>query len=153
MCEFMEIVKFNLKDKKELLKIDKECFGVNHWDNELWQKILGDLEHNIIYLVKQNNALIAFLTIFNWEKEKNFVKITNICTKSCFRGQKIAHKLFEIMINEMKKEGIRDFRGETRITNYPMQKVFSDFIFKNVETYKGYYDNPTEDALRYHLNI
>lgn len=149
----MEIVKFNLKDKNELLELDKECFGVNHWDNKLWQEILGDLEHNIIYLVKQNNELIAYLTIFNWGKEKNYVKITNIGTKSCFRGQKLAHKLFETMINEMKKEGMKDFRGETRVTNYSMQKVFSDFDFTNVETFKGYYDNPTEDALRYHLSI
>ena len=57
------------------------------------------------------------------------------------------------MINEMKKEGMRDFRGDTRVTNYPMQKVFSDFDFTNVETIKGYYDNPAEDALRYHLSI
>lgn len=46
----MEIVKFDLKYKNELLDLDKECFGVNHWDNELWEEILGDLEHNIIYL-------------------------------------------------------------------------------------------------------
>lgn len=31
----MEIVKFKLKDKNELLELDKECFGVNHWDNGL----------------------------------------------------------------------------------------------------------------------
>lgn len=149
----MEIVKFNLKDKNELLELDKECFGVNHWGNELWQEILGDLEHNIIYLVKHNADLIAYLMIYNWGKEKNYVKVTNIGTKSCFRGQKLAHKLFETMINEMKKEGMKDFRGETRVTNYPMQKVFSDFDFRKVETLKGYYDNPTEDALRYHLSI
>ena len=27
----MEISKFNLKDKNELLELDKECFGINHW--------------------------------------------------------------------------------------------------------------------------
>ena len=57
------------------------------------------------------------------------------------------------MINEMKEQGMKDFRGETRATNYPMQKVFSDFHFLKVETFKGYYDNPTEDALRYNLNL
>lgn len=56
----MEIVKFTLKDKDELLELDKECFGVNRWGDELWQEILGDLEHNIIYLVKQNSDLIAY---------------------------------------------------------------------------------------------
>ncbi|MEG0672174.1 N-acetyltransferase [Clostridium sp.] len=150
----MEIVKFNLKDKNELIELDKECFGaVACWNNETWQEILADLEHNIIYLVKESNEIISYLMIFNWGKEKNYVKITNIGTKSCFRGQKLAHKLIETMIDDMKKSGMKDFRGETRVTNYPMQKIFSDFNFKNVETYKGYYDNPTEDALRYHLNI
>ncbi|MDH8679933.1 GNAT family N-acetyltransferase [Fusibacter bizertensis] len=142
-----------MKDRNELLELDKECFGVDQWDNELWQEIFDDFEHNFIYLVKQKNELIAFLTIFNWGKEKNYVKITNIGTKSSYRGQRIAHKLFETMISEMKKEGIRDFRGETRVSNYPMQKVFSDFDFTNVETYKDYYDNPTEDALRFQLNF
>ena len=149
----MKIVKFNIKDKKELIDLDNECFGVNNWDNELWNKIFEDLEKNIIYLVKQNTELIAYLMIFNWGKEKNYVKITNIGTKSCFRGQKLAHKLLETMINEMKKEGMKEFRGETRVTNYTMQKVFSDFDFRNIETLKGYYDNPTEDALRYQLSI
>lgn len=149
----MEIVKFSLKDKKELLELEKECFGVNSWDNELWQQILGDLEHNIIYLVKQNNELIAYLSIYNWGKEKNYVKVTSIGTKEPFRGQKLAHKLFETMIDEMKKEGMNDFRGETRATNYSMQKVFSDFNFKNVGTFKEYYDNPWEDAFRYQLNL
>ena len=149
----MEIVKFNLKDKNELLELDKECFGVGCWDNELWQSILEDLEHNIIYLVKQNTELIAYLMIYNWGKERNYVKITNMGTKSSYRGQKLAHKLFETMISEMKKEGMRDFIGETRVTNYPMQKVFNDFDFKNVETLEGYYDTPAEDALRYHLSI
>ncbi|MDT8719182.1 GNAT family N-acetyltransferase [Clostridium sp. 19966] len=149
----MEIVKFNLKDKNELIELDKECFGVSSWDKELWQEIFGDLEHNIIYLVKEHDDLIAYLSIFNWGKEKNYVKITSIGAKSCFRGQKLAHKLFETMINEMQNEGMKDFRGETRVTNYPMQKVFSDFNFRNVETIKGYYDNPTEDAFRYKLSI
>ena len=149
----MEIVKFDLKDENELLELEKECFGINCWNNKLWQEVLGDLEHNVIYLVKHNNEIIAFLTIFNWGQEKNYVKITNIATKSCFRGKKLAHKLFETMISEMKKEGMTDFRGETRITNYPMQKVFSDFNFINVETFKDYYDKPNEDALRYQLNI
>lgn len=134
---FMEIVKFNLKDKNQLLELDKECFGADCWSNELWQEILKDLGHNIIYLVKQNNELIAYLMIFNWGKEKNYVKITNIGTKSEFRGQKLAHKLFETMINYMKKQGMKDFRGETRVTNYPIQKVFSDFGFRNVETFKN----------------
>lgn len=148
----MEIVKFNLKDRNDLLELEKECFAVDYWDDELWQEIFDDLEHNVIYLVKHKNELIAFLSIFNWGKDINYVKITNIGTKSCYRGQKIAHKLFDTMISEMEKEGMRDFRGETRVSNYPMQKVFSDFDFTIVEKYKDYYDNPTEDALRFQMN-
>lgn len=34
----MEIVKFNLEDKSKLLDLDKECFGVNHWSDDLCKK-------------------------------------------------------------------------------------------------------------------
>ncbi|WP_084665971.1 GNAT family N-acetyltransferase [Clostridium collagenovorans] len=143
----------NCEEKNELIELYKECFGENCWNNELWSEILEDLGHNIIYLVKQSNEIIAYLMVFNWGQEKNYVKITSIGTKSSFRGQGLAHKLIETMIDDMKREGMRDFRGETRVTKYPMQKVFSDFNFRCVETFKEYYDNTMEDALRYNLNI
>ena len=111
------------------------------------------LECNIIYLAKQDGKTIGFLMVFNWGNKKNYVKITNIIAKECFRGQKIAQKLIETKISERKEEGMKDFRAETRVTNYPMQKVFSNFGFKNVRTIKDYYDNPTEDALRYGLYL
>ena len=40
--KFMEIVKFNLEDKNELIELDKECFGENCWNNELWSEILEE---------------------------------------------------------------------------------------------------------------
>lgn len=39
----MEIVKFDLKDENELLELENECFGINCWNNELWQEVLGEM--------------------------------------------------------------------------------------------------------------
>lgn len=147
----MEITKFKLEDKEELLKLDEECFLEDYWEMEIWDSIFSDLERNIIYLAKENNEIVSYLMIFNWGNERNYVKITNIGTKERFRGRGIAHKLFEVMIKEMRGLGMNEFIGETRITNYPMQKVFNDFKFKSLEIVESYYENPTEEAIRYVL--
>lgn len=51
----------------------------------------------------------------------------------------------------MKSQGFQDFRGETRISNLPMQKVFEQQGFDRKHVMESYYDHPTEDAYRYEV--
>lgn len=145
----MEIRKFESSDQTELAALEKTCFGKACWEDEVWQDILGDPARNVIYLATENGEIASFLAVYNWQPERDFVKITNVGTKPDFRGQGLVHRLFETMLTEMRGLGITEFAGETRISNLPMQKVFRDFHFEAVYTMEGYYDNPDEDALRY----
>lgn len=149
----MEIIQYNEAYRDRLIALEKHCFPGDSWEDEIWQDILGDLGPNVIYLAVEGGEVAAFLAIYNWGSEKNFVKITNIGTRENFRGQKLAHRLMETMMAEMRSAGMHAFAGETRVTNYPMQKVFSDFGFQIVETMKGYYENPVEDAYRYEISM
>ena len=56
--------------------------------------------------MKQSNEIIAYLIVFNWGQEKITLKITSIGTKSCFRVQRLAHKLIEIMIEDKNRKFI-----------------------------------------------
>lgn len=147
----MEIIKFDETWFDQLLALEQACFGITAWGKEEWTEILADRDHVTVYLMEENGQAVAFLAIYNWGTEKNYVKISDIGTKPGFQGKKIAHQLMETMIAEMEARGMYAFAGETRVTNYPMQKVFEDFGFQNVYTMENYYDDPTEDALRYHL--
>lgn len=148
----MKIRKFEPSDDRELIALEKMCFGDDCWEDEVWQDILSDQAHNIIYLAMENEEIASFLAVYNWLPERDFAKITNVGAKPSFRGQGFVHRLFETMLTDMKDLGIHEFAGETRVSNLPMQKVFRDFGFQAVETMKGYYDSPDEDALRYCLS-
>lgn len=148
----MEIRKSTLSDQKELIALEKACFGEDCWEDGVWQDILSDPVRNIIYLATENEEIASFLAVYNWNPERNFVKITNAGTKPCFRGKGYIRQLFETMLAEMRNLGMTAFAGETRVSNLPMQHVFRNFNFQAVETMKGYYENPDEDALRYALS-
>lgn len=148
----MEIIKYSAPYLETLLELEKHCFGVNATEKEEWQEILAD-EHTLLYLAVENGEVLAFLSIYNWGTEKNFVKITDIGTRESCRGRRIAHRLMETMMAEMKAQGMQAFAGETRVSNKAMQKVFSDFGFQVAYTMEGYYDDPTEDAYRYEIGM
>lgn len=147
----MDIVVLDKSRMEELIKVDKSCFLDLHWDTERWNLIFNDLEHNKIYAVLKDNKIVGYLMIYNWGKEKNYVKLTNIGVLKEVRNNNYASKLIEFMLSDMRKLNMHDFRGETRVTNYPMQKTFEKFGFKKTEVMKDYYDNPTEDAYKYIL--
>lgn len=45
------------------------------------------------------------------------------------------------------------FKGETRESNFKMQKIFEDFGYKIIDKVEKYYDNPAETAYKYSLEI
>lgn len=147
----MKIVKLSKADRFELEKLDKKYFGNSHWEEEIWNQVFDDLNRNIIYAIKEQNKVLAFLMIYNWGKEKNYVKLTNIAVSEENRNKSLAKLLISKMMDEMHSLNMHDFRGETRISNFPMQKIFETFGFKRTEVLKDYYDYPTEDAYRYVL--
>lgn len=148
----MEIIKWNGTYFDKFLELEAHCFGPAAWGREEWTEILSD-EKTAVYLAVEAGELIAFLSIYNWGSKKNFVKITDIGTRADFRGRKIAHKLMASMMAEMEAAGMHAFAGETRVSNAPMQKVFADFGFRMAYIMEDYYDDPHEDAYRYHLRM
>ena len=143
----IEILKEDVK--KELIQLENSCFGPSHWEMDLWDEIFSDLERNVIYGIKVKDRLVAYLMIYNWGKERDYVKLTNLAVSEEYRNKKYASELMRYMLDHMRSSGIHDFRGETRVSNYSMQKVFENFGFERKEVMKDYYDDPTEDALKY----
>lgn len=59
------------------------------------------------------------------------------------------NKVTQMMLDE----DMHIFKGETRVSNIKMQKVFEDCGYSITERVKDYYDVPTfEDAFKYCLD-
>ena len=146
-----QIIKLELKDLEDFLEAEKHCFPDDELKREVWIELFED-ERTIVYAIKENDVVKAHLAIYNWKDEKDYIKIMTIGTLSEHRQKGYAHKLMQHVIDEMQKEDMFKFKGETRESNVKMQKVFEDFGYK-ISSTDDFYENPKEAAYKYSLEV
>lgn len=146
------IVRLSLEDLEEFLEVEKIYFPEDNIKREDWVELLGD-ERTFAYAIKENEVIKASIAIYNWKGENNYIKIMTIGTHPEHRKKGYAHTLMQYVIDEMLKDDMHIFKGETRKSNFKMQKVFEDFGYKISSEVEAYYDNPTETAYKYSLEI
>lgn len=146
-----QIVKLELKDLNQFLKAENNCFSDDDINREIWVELLED-KRTIVYAIKENDIIKAHLAIYNWKDEKDYIKIMTIGSQSEHRNKGYAHKLMQHAIDEMMKENMFLFKGETRASNYKMQKLFENFGYK-ITSKDDFYDKPREPAYKYSLEV
>ena len=77
----------------------------------------------------------------------------NLAIHPGYRKQGLAHRLLNHVTEEMKKDEMRRFCGETRASNQGMQKVFEDCGYKLNKVEEEYFQNPKESAYKYVLQL
>ncbi|MDR7855536.1 N-acetyltransferase [Tissierella sp.] len=146
------IVRLSIKDLDDFFDSLAIYFPEDNIERETWIELLED-KKTFVYAIKENEVTKANIAIYNWKGEDDYIKIMSIGTHPDHRNKGYAHILMQYVIDEMLKDDMHIFKGETRETNFKMQKVFEDFGYKVINKVEGYYDNPTETAYKYSLEI
>lgn len=141
-----------IEKEAELIEFNKLCFPTDYWKKEDWDELLSD-PRAVYYAAFDGGELVGNAFIYNWQGENDYVKIMNLSVRPDHRGGGLAHRLLDHVTAEMKKLGMKRFCGETRASNYAMQKVFEDcgYLLNRIE--EGYFDDPPESAYKYVLEI
>lgn len=131
---------------------DKTCFPTECWQEDEWKELLAD-PRAIYYALLDKDNIVGNVFIYNWKGEKDFVKIMTIAVHKDYRKHGLAQKMLNFVSAEMRKQGMWRFCGETRASNKAMQKTFEScgYVLSTIE--EGYYDNPSESACKYVLEI
>lgn len=145
-----KIVILGSESEAELIEFNKLCFPTDFWKKEDWHELLSD-PRAVYYALLDGDELIGNVFIYNWQGEHDYVKIMNLSVRSDRRGNGLAHKLLDHVTAEMNKLGMKRFCGETRATNFAMQKVFEDCGYRLNRIEEGAFDNPPESAYKYVL--
>lgn len=74
-------------------------------------------------------------------------EITNVVTKSIFRGQGIGRKMLLQLLAEGEKMGVEEFTLEVRKSNVPAIRLYESLGFAAEGIRKNFYERPKEDAL------
>ena len=147
-----DIVRLTIKDLDDVLKSLKTSFPEDDIKREDWTELLED-KKTFVFAIKENNIIKAYIAIYNWKGEHDYIKIMSIATHPDYRKKGYAHMLMQYIIDEMLKDDMHIFKAETRESNVKMQKVFEDFGYKNIKKVEGCFDNPIEAGYKYSLEI
>ena len=146
------ITRLGTKDREEIDRIENICFPEYDSKEETWMDLLEE-ERTFAFAIKEKTFIKAYISIYNWKGEHDYIKIMSICTHPDHRNKGYGKKLMQYVIDEMLKDDMHVFKGETRASNTNMQKMFTDFGYGLVESVEGYYDQPDETAYKYVLEI
>lgn len=150
--ELITLEKLGIDQMEAIVAFDKLCFPTDCWKESDWKELLED-ERAIYYAFVEKERIVGDVFIYNWKGEDDYVKIMNLAIHAEYRKQGLAHRLLEHVTEEMKKEEMSRFCGETRASNRGMQKVFEDCGYKVNKVEENYFQNPKESAYKYVLQL
>ena len=119
-----------------------------HWKKEDWIELLND-KRTTYYAIVIGERIIGNVFTYNWEGERDFLKIMNIAVDPEYRRQGIATKLMGYVMEEFNTSTLVKICAETRESNIAMQKVFEKCGYDFYKVEPNCYSNPDENGFKY----
>lgn len=144
--------KLNIDHIDAIIAFDRLCFPTDFWNKDDWADLLND-PRAIYYALLEDEAIVGDVFIYNWNGERDYVKIMNLAVHPNYRRRGLAHRLLQHVTAEMNAVGMNRFSGETRASNKSMQRVFEDCGYALRDIEKDYFEHPVEGAYKYILQL
>ena len=138
----MNIEKMQEKHLKQVAEIERICF-VHPWSvDSLKAELTKDGSH--FFVATDSDKAIGYIGI-NTVLDEAYV--TNVAVLPTYRGQGIGKALVSCACELCKEKSMAFLTLEVRKSNAVAISLYSSLLFKEVGVRKGYYTEPTEDAL------
>lgn len=128
------------EDIFNILSLDKENFS-NNFEEEFYLEYIKN--QRVIVAEKEKNVIGYIL--FNQILDE--AEIYKIVVLKEFRKKQIAFKIFEFLLNELKKINVKKIFLEVRKTNIPAINLYKKCGFINIREIGDYYNNPKENGI------
>ena len=137
------IEKITESDVSSLAKIDEVVFGGTFKESDFLGYIDSTIYRFFVAKIDENTVGYIGYTVIVDEAE-----IINVGVMPEYRGQKIGNALMDIMIEDLKKNGVSCVHLEVRKSNFVAISMYEKYGFIAISVSKNHYTNPTEDAIR-----
>jgi [ribosomal protein S18]-alanine N-acetyltransferase len=132
------------RDLEAVAAIERESFG-DPWSASEFESVLT-LGHTI-FLVASSAAderITGYVVALAVMDE---AEILNVAVSPALRGHGIGGRLLDAALAEVEKRGALSVFLEVRLSNTSARALYGSRRFVDVSRRKGYYRNPSEDAL------
>lgn len=146
----MKIREMTIKDCDRVGEIEKETFSMP-WSRDNFEGSILQENYCLLVAVADDDGddIMGYCCFYYVLDE---AEIPNVCVREDCRGQGIAYKMMNELINRAKSLEVRDMYLEVRVSNEPARNLYRKLGFRDVGLRKGFYELPKEDAVIMRLN-
>lgn len=128
------------EDVFDILSLDEENFS-NNFDEKFYLEYIK----NQRVIVAENEKKVIGYILFNQILDE--AEIYKIVVLKDFRKKQIAFKIFEFLLNELKKNNVKKIFLEVRKSNIPAINLYIKCGFIEIREIVDYYSNPKENGI------
>ena len=128
------------EDVFDILSMDEKYFS-NNFDEKFYLEYIK----NQRVIVAENEEHIVGYILFNQILDE--AEIYKIVVLKDFRKKQIAFKIFEFLLNELKKNNVKKIFLEVRKSNIPAINLYIKCGFIEIREIVDYYSNPKENGI------
>ena len=97
----MLLQRLNKNDLPEIIAFNRRCFSPgDRWSGEDWTELLED-ERAHYYALLENGQIVGNMFLYDWQGERDFLKIMNLGVAPDRRGQGLACRLLQKAAEEL----------------------------------------------------
>lgn len=128
-----------------ILRLEEESFPWEAWSSYVFRRELAS-EEALFLLYEEDGQALGYVMAFLDEKGQ-YAHIGSIAVTPWQRRKGIASRLLDDLLRRCRRLGLKNFRAETRTSNWPARDLFARFGFEERGNLSAYYDRPEEDAV------
>lgn len=113
------------------------------WSRKQLKESLEDPGY-LFLTAEEQGKVIGYAGLLKIMDEGN---ITNIVVEEAYRGRGIGRRLTEALLAEGRRDGMRAFTLEVRVSNAAAIHLYESLGFVREGVRRRFYEHPTEDAL------
>lgn len=130
-------------DVDAVLSIENRAF-TSPWKAETFRALIGRSGAEVWVMEHADAGVIAYAVLWCILDQG---ELANIAVVPEFRGQGLASRLLERVLEVARGRGVTSIYLEVRASNERAADLYLGFGFEEIARRKGYYDDPKEDAL------
>lgn len=130
-------------DVAQVTELEKACFS-DAWSEKLVSELLTSSFDEVWVLAHSDGEIVGYINVRFLAGEGELMRIA---VKTECRGLGYSRKLMDRMIKSAYEQATSELTLEVRAGNEPAIGLYKSYGFVPEAVRKGYYHNPTEDAL------
>ncbi|SFQ48802.1 ribosomal-protein-alanine N-acetyltransferase [Lachnospiraceae bacterium XBB1006] len=136
------IRRMNKEDLQRVVEMEKETFSQPWTQEGFWNAM--QLPKNCFLVIEDEEGVQGYCGYYQVLDE---AEVMNVCVKKEKRGRGLGKAMMKQLLAYAKKGGAASIVLEARVSNEAAIHVYETLGFVALGVRKGFYEQPTEDAL------